>query len=130
MADAPKLVDMSYTKAELKEEKKEMSVGYDGSPNPYPWGLGIRLEKKELDKLGIKQLPEVGTEVHFMAVAKVTSVEQSAREGSDERSCIGLQITMMAPLLIESASEEKAEGSDTPAKEAAETKSLASKYRG
>jgi hypothetical protein len=58
MADT--LVDMAYTKAELKEEKKEMSVGYNGQPSPYPWGLCIRLEANELDKLGITELPQVG----------------------------------------------------------------------
>lgn len=93
MADT--LVDMAYTKAELKAEKKEMAVGYDGQPNPYPWGLCIRLEKKEMDKLGMKDLPQVGTEVHFTAVAKVTSVSHSARDGYDEESTVALQITYM-----------------------------------
>lgn len=92
MAD---LIDMAYTKAELKEEKKEMSVGYDGQPNPYPWGLCMSLEKAEMDKLGIKALPNVGTEITFIAKAKVTSVNQSARDGEDEETRLGLQITAM-----------------------------------
>lgn len=125
----PALVDMAYTKAELKEEKKEMSVGYDGQPNKYPWGLNIRLEKKELDKLGIKALPEVGSEMHFMAVAKVTSVNQSASEDRDDERCVGLQITYMQLTMQESAAEERAEGKETAAKESAEMRSLAGKYR-
>lgn len=92
---AEKLVDMTYTKAELKEERKEMAVGTDGQPNPYPWGLCIRLEKEELSKLGITKLPEIGAEVYFMAVGKVTSVSQSASETRDEETCVGLQITGM-----------------------------------
>ncbi len=91
---ADKLIDMAYTKAELKEEKKDMAVGTNGQPNPYPWGLCISLEKGDLDKLGAKTLPQVGSTVRFTAVAKVTSVNQSA-QGEDEDSRVGLQITAM-----------------------------------
>lgn len=103
--DAEKMADMAFTKDELKARKKEMAIGCDGQPNSYPWGLCIRLEKEQLDKLGMKQLPRVGTELHVMAMAKVTSVEQSAREGDEEHQCVALQIThmQMAP---EGATEE------------------------
>ena len=112
MAD---LVDMAYTKAEMKEERTQ-----PGEPSPYPWGLCISLEKSQLDKLGIKDMPQVGAEWHFVAVAKVTSVNQSAREGQDEESRVGLQITMMQVTLQESAEEEKGE-KETPTSEAKET---------
>ena len=92
---ADKLTSMKYSKAEAKEEAKEMSVGYDGQPNEYPWGLCIRLEADELGKLGITDLPKVGTEVSFTAVAKVTSVSQSASEARDEETTVALQITAM-----------------------------------
>jgi hypothetical protein len=117
MADATKLVDMAYTKAELKEEKAEAMSGY---PSPYPWGLCLSLEKDELSKLGIKTLPNVGDEWHLLAVAKVTGVNQSARENEDEETRVGLQITMMQVILQESAAEEKRE-KETPAAEARET---------
>jgi hypothetical protein len=93
---AEKLVDMSYSAKELKAEKKEMSVGYDGSPNPYPWGLCLRLEDKELSKLGITTLPEVGTEMAFEIMCKVTSVSQEASETRQAHRCVALQITAMA----------------------------------
>lgn len=121
-----KLIDMAYTKAELKEEKSEMCCGPDGQPAPYPWGLCIRLEKKELDKLGMKQLPDIGEEFHFMAVAKVTSVNQSAREGQDEETSVGLQITMMQVVLQEPAEKK----SESAAEESKETGSLMSHYKG
>ena len=121
MADMPKLVDLAYTKAEQKEEAAEAKIGPGGERAPYPWGLCISLEKAELDKLGIKTLPQVGGEAHFMAVAKVTSVNQSARAGQDEETRVGLQITMMQVLMIESADEETGE-TETPAAEARETK--------
>lgn len=127
MAD-PKLVDLAYTKAELKEEKKEMAIGYDGQPNPYPWGLCLRLESKELDKLGITDMPQIGSEFHMLVVAEVTSVEQSARQGSDETRCVGLQITAAQILLRESADEEAKETGGVSS-EAAETRSVMSKYR-
>ncbi len=92
---AEKLIDMAFTKDELKEEKKEMCVGYNGQPNPYPWGLCISLEKKEMDKLGLKDMPAVGASMHLVATVKVTSVNHSARDGYDEDMRVGLQITSM-----------------------------------
>lgn len=129
MATTPKLVDMAYSKADLKAKNKEMAVGINGQPDPYPWGLNIRLEKDSLDKLGMAKLPRVGEEFHFMAVAKVTSVQSSAREGSGEESSVGLQITMMQIVLAESAEEEKGE-KETPASESRETPSLMKYYKG
>ena len=130
MATKPALVDMAYTKADKKEEAKEYAVGPGGQISDYPWGLCLSLEKKELDKLGVKQLPQVGGEFHFVAVAKVTSVNQSAREGQDGESRVGLQITMMQVVLEESAAEEKAEKKETPKTEARETPSILSSYKG
>jgi hypothetical protein len=121
MADMPNLVDMKYSKAEMKEEAAEAKVGPDGQPDAYPWGLCITLEKAQLDKLGVTELPQVGAGVHFMAVAKVTSVNQSASMGQDEETRVGLQITMLQILLMESAEEEAGE-KETPALEARETK--------
>ena len=124
-----KLVDMAYTKAELKEEAKEGCVSPSGQPSPYPWGLSLSLERNELNKLGVKDLPQVGAEVHFIAVAKVMSVNQSARQGEDEESRVGLQITMMQIVQSESADEEKGE-KESPASEAKETPSLMKYYKG
>jgi hypothetical protein len=122
MADTPQLVDLARTKSELKEEAQEAKLGYDGKPDPYAWGLNFRLESEELDKLGITTLPEVGSEYHLMVTAKVTSVNQSATVGQDDERCVGLTMTMMQILSQGSASEEKAEGKETPAMESAEYK--------
>lgn len=94
MADA--LVDMAYTKDELREQKKEMAVGCNGQPNPYPWGLSMHLEKEVLDKLGLKELPEVGSTMQITATVEVTSVAQSASRDRDMERSVGLQITRMA----------------------------------
>jgi hypothetical protein len=110
---------MAYSKAEMKEEAKEYATS--GKPSPYPWGLCIRLESEELEKLGITDLPGVGDEFHILAVAKVTGCNQSAREGQDEETSVALQITMMQVLLRESAAMEKGE-KESPKSEARETK--------
>lgn len=90
-----KLVDMAMTKAEMKEEKKDMCVGYDGQPNPYPWGLSIRLEDRELKKLGMDKLPEVGSEMKCEIVCRVTSVSQEASETRQAHRCVAMQIVAM-----------------------------------
>lgn len=123
MADA--LVDMAYTKAELKEEKKEMSVGYNGQPSAYPWGLCIRLEANELEKLGMTQLPAIGELIHLQAVAKVTSVSQSATEDRDEQRCVSLQITMLQVVAAPAVDS----GAAKPAS-AGGASTLTSKYKG
>jgi hypothetical protein len=60
----------------------------------YPYGLRLHLDTAQLEQLGIEQLPDVGIEVHLVAVAKVTSVNQGASE-HDKKTFrnVGLQIT-------------------------------------
>lgn len=123
MAD-PKLVDMKFTKAEIKEEKRE----YGGDMQPYPWGLAIRLESTELEKLGIKDLPQVGSEMHLICVAEVTGVNMSSSVGQEDETCVALQITHMQVISQESADVEKGER-ESAASESAETRSVLSKYR-
>lgn len=123
MAD-PKLVDMKFTKAEIKEEKRE----YGGEMQPYPWGLAIRLESTELEKLGIKDLPQVGSEMHLICVAEVTGVNMSSSVGQEDETCVALQITHMQVISQESADVEKGER-ESAASESAETRSVLSKYR-
>ena len=122
----PKLVDMKFTKDELKEEKRE----YSGDPTmqPYPWGLAIRLESTELAKLGLNDLPQVGGEMHLICVAEVTGVNMSARVGQEDETCVALQITHMQVINQESAAVEKGER-ESAASESAETRSALSKYR-
>ena len=92
---ADKLTDMAYTKAEIKARNKSYGVASDDATTPtYSWGLNLRLEQSELDKLGIKELPEVGSELSLDIVAKVTRVAQSADE-KNKQSVVELQITKM-----------------------------------
>jgi hypothetical protein len=92
---ATDLTPMAYTAAELKEEKKEMAIGCNGQPNPYPWGLCLHLEDSALQKLSIKELPRVGTTMRIVAECEVTNVAQSSGRNMDDRRTVGLQITAM-----------------------------------
>lgn len=84
------MVDMKLTPKEVKEEKKE-----EYEPPPYPWGLSIRLEKDELDKLKLATLPNVGDEVHITAVGRVTTVSSAMRDQNDEDKTVTIQIVML-----------------------------------
>ena len=92
---ADKMQDMAYTAAEVKARNKSYGVEAADAKTPtYSWGLNIRLEQSELDKLGIKDMPEVGSEVYLDVCAKVTRVSQTADE-KNQQSVVELQITKM-----------------------------------
>lgn len=85
------LISMENTAAEAKEQTSPTA---DGGPK-YPWGLNICLNDDSLDKLGVKTLPAVGTEVTMVAKATVASTSENATESSGTRSSMDLQITDM-----------------------------------
>jgi hypothetical protein len=62
-------------------------------PPEYPYGLRIRLEDAQLDKLSIVALPKVGTRLTITADVEVCSVSAyESNTGSEQRS-LELQIT-------------------------------------
>ena len=61
----------------------------------YPWGLSICLNDDSLDKLGVKTLPAVGTEVTIVAKATVSGTSEYSTEGEGSRASMDLQITDM-----------------------------------
>lgn len=78
-----KMVDMKRSKADMKEANTPISLGKE----EYPYGLRIRLEKDDLEKLGMtKKLPAVGDEVMVEAMCKVISVSENASENHDSSS--------------------------------------------
>jgi len=133
MAD-PKFIDLSYTKAEKKEEAKEYATAPMGPGGDYPWGLCLHLEKRELDKLGITDLPGVGDEFHLSVIAKVTQVSQQSGTDRDDSKSVALQITMICVNEHERAKQESDEakkyGAETPAKESQEQRSIMAKAKG
>jgi hypothetical protein len=62
----------------------------------YGYGLCLRLERWELDRLGIAKLPEVGTVFEIEAKAYVESVHESKSANNEGDRCVSLQITHLA----------------------------------
>lgn len=97
MADELK-VKLTSMKRSAEDKRQDM-----GSPCPidsiapdYPWGLTLHLDQDELGKLGMKELPAVGTVFGLRAKVTVTSTRSSAVEGRDDENTVDLQITDMA----------------------------------
>lgn len=87
------LTDLKITKTEAKTKSESMAIG-TADTERYSYGTRMTLDDAELKKLGIKELPAVGTVLMFEAKAKVISSRQSASEGSNSRN-VELQITHM-----------------------------------
>ena len=60
----------------------------------YPYGLRINLDDDSLKKLGITELPEVGTTMTLQAQVEVVSVSQHESDNGKHRD-MSLQITDM-----------------------------------
>lgn len=88
----------------MEEMKMTSMKGTDSVPETalaasspeYPYGLKLDLNEDSLAKLGITDLPEVGSSVHVMANAEVYSVSMSEDKDGKERKSVCLQITDMA----------------------------------
>jgi hypothetical protein len=95
MAEKHKLVDLKRTKAEKKDDDKRAK----SSPmdSDYHYGLRLHLGDDELDKLGLKENPEVGTEHRLVAHAKVVRSDHSADEHMGERRHVEFHIHKMEP---------------------------------
>ena len=75
-----------------KAEATSLSPLEAGEVNAYPYGLRIRLDSEELDKLGITTPPAVGSYVSISGRASVLEIREEKRgDGSTER-CVELQI--------------------------------------
>lgn len=59
----------------------------------YPWGLSINLEGDQLDALGIKKLPKVGSTTTMTANIKITSCNERDDQESGPSRSITIQIT-------------------------------------
>lgn len=90
MADG--MTSMAYSKADLKA-MKDNNCHPCGDMPKYPWGLAIRLEQAELDKLGLAGLPTVGQRLQILATVEVTGVNSNQVTGEKPRTSVALQIT-------------------------------------
>lgn len=92
-----KPVDMKRTSKEVKAIEKRNDGPYE--PPAYPRGLDLHLGTDEMQKLGLKSLPTIGTEFKIMGTARVTGGSIGDRYGmgpsddSDGSMSLDLQIT-------------------------------------
>jgi hypothetical protein len=87
------LVDVAYSAEEAKRETTLGEEAEEGGPK-YPWGLSISLDDETLAKLGITQMPDIGTAMTLTARVEVCSTSQYANQKSTDKS-VSLQITAM-----------------------------------
>ncbi len=86
------LTSMERTRSEIKGDRAEVA---DEGPQ-FPFGLTLHLDDESIDKLGAKELPEVGTDLFLYAKVEVTEVTQHARsDGESPRRGISLQVKAM-----------------------------------
>lgn len=91
------MVNMAMTAEEAAEYAGGAPVAANAGDAPkYPWGLCIDLNDEVLKKLGITELPTVGTVFVIEAQARVQSMNQSEQLDGDKEGRISLQITDMA----------------------------------
>lgn len=81
------------------EAKKEYGAeSMDNDLPRYPYGLSIYLDDDTLKKLGITDLPKVGTQMPATIMVTVTGTSQRATQGGEGEktcTCVDLQITDM-----------------------------------
>lgn len=82
---------MPLVSLKIKKEKNDNEVM--GSDNEFPWGLQIHLHNDELEKLGLKEMPEVGSEIGLEAKAIITGVSEDERIDGEPQRTLTIQIT-------------------------------------
>ncbi len=85
------LTDMKRTGAE-----NDVSEFRCGNESKYPWGLRIHLNEIDLEKLGIKELPDIESEMQMVALVEVVEVASTEMSGEKEHRRVELQIKEMA----------------------------------
>lgn len=86
------MISMKLTAAEAKSETM---LSYDADDAPeYPYGLTLCLCDDVLEKLGMTELPPVGTVMNLSALVTVCSVSQYENQSGKEND-LSLQITDM-----------------------------------
>ncbi len=88
------MISMMKKSAMVNMKEAEAPVNATAMGPEYPYGLRISLDKDDMEKLGIKELPEMYTCYMIMAAGCVVSVEDSAGQDGERKQCT-LQIMNM-----------------------------------
>lgn len=86
------LVSLKRTAADKEEEMKEVSMM---EQEDYSYGLCLHLDSEELEKLGITNMPKVGSSVMIKAKCLVKSTKQESENGEAMENSMRLQVTDM-----------------------------------
>lgn len=93
------MTNLAYTKKEAKAEYGTSPTVSDEDLPKYPYGLTLYLDDDTLEKLGIKELPKVGSTMLAQITVMVTGTSQratqSTKDGEAMSTCVDLQITDM-----------------------------------
>lgn len=87
-----KMVSMAHTASEVKAENKPLEAG--AGPQ-YPYGLQISLRHHDLAKLGVGQLPKVGSKVKIHGHGVVTMASHEERQGGPPNRTVHVQLHKM-----------------------------------
>lgn len=91
-----KLINMAMSPEEAEEDSPS-TLATKGAEGPkYPYGLQLHLDDDALEKLGLTEMPKVGSTLMLTAKVAVTGCGSSERQGGDEESYCDLQITDLA----------------------------------
>lgn len=89
------LVDLQLPKKSAKELKSDCCVSV-GTQEKYPWGLQIRFEKEQVEKIPSLTLYKVGDKVIIQAEATVSEVRMNETQSNGLSHTIEMQITGIA----------------------------------
>jgi hypothetical protein len=84
---------MTNMKMSPSEAKEYASPSALAEAPQYPYGLRIDLNDESLEKLGIGELPAVGSKKVLYAIAEVVRVSHDESMGGPARKSLTLQIT-------------------------------------
>ena len=86
------LINMKKSEGEKKEESMPSVMDRES----YPYGLKVHINEECFEKLGLGEVPKVGTKMMMLAVVEVTDIHKSEKGDDKAYYSMGLQITDMA----------------------------------
>lgn len=87
-----KLTDMKLPKLSKKELKAEMAVPGSDRGDRYPYGLELRFDKEEIEKVPALKKLNAGDTVNIQGVGKVTEVRITDVDKGKARHNIEIQV--------------------------------------
>lgn len=89
---------LTNMKVEPKADKAcdPCMVSPSGEGPRYPYGLCLHLDNETLEKLGLSDLPKIGSKLKLEAVVEVNGISANKSGSGENYKSLSLQITDMA----------------------------------